>query len=361
MVAAACGRDLYFWDIGSDELPKKVLETTIGFLCLYFHPNGNWLLTCEVRSLGTGSSGGAGAALSHTPHFCIRLRDLSNELRPFSSLDPQQPYTDLLPMVLVYSESGTCISPCGSFLAVCLPPLAGEEQEERHVLSAHDIATGGQQPDPSHRNAAHAMDVDGEGAETLFPVAYKHGYIAIISLSRKSFAKVLCTAPIPKAAKITCIRFSASCRYLLVGYGGRDMRPVTSGRLRRGLELYRFVQQGAKTATAHSLHLVRDLTMSNDVLNAAEWQPALGGTILYGTDTGRTVSLTFMRGVERVLDEPSRSPNISDETTRLWSGAAPTQATGPPQSSHSETRPAPIAPQPVQPRPPAGVWASHHR
>jgi hypothetical protein len=31
-----------------DALPRKMLETTIGFLCLYFHPNGKWLLTCEV-------------------------------------------------------------------------------------------------------------------------------------------------------------------------------------------------------------------------------------------------------------------------------------------------------------------------
>jgi hypothetical protein len=54
MVAAACGRDLYFWDVSSEDdtkephkEPQKVLETTIGFLCLYFHPNGKWLITCE--------------------------------------------------------------------------------------------------------------------------------------------------------------------------------------------------------------------------------------------------------------------------------------------------------------------------
>ena len=50
MVAAACGRDLYFWDVSSEDdtkQPHKVLETTIGFLCLYFHPNGKWLITCE--------------------------------------------------------------------------------------------------------------------------------------------------------------------------------------------------------------------------------------------------------------------------------------------------------------------------
>lgn len=52
-------------------------------------------------------------------------------------------------------------------------------------------------------------------------------------------------------------------------------------------------------AVEHSLTLVRDLTSSTDVLNAAEWQHALGGCILYGTDTGRTVSLTFTRGIER--------------------------------------------------------------
>ncbi|KAJ1488760.1 hypothetical protein T484DRAFT_1886922, partial [Baffinella frigidus] len=99
---------------------------------------------------------------------------------------------------------------------------------------------------------------------------------------------------------------------------GRDMRPVTNERLRRGLELYRFQQASSASA---SLHLVRDLTMSNDVLNAAEWQAALGGCILYGTDTGRTVSLSFTRGVEKAADEGgSRSPSATDEATfgRPW-------------------------------------------
>ncbi len=108
VVAAACGRDLYLWDVETEEAPKKCLETTIGFLCcefcalstilacstrtapkgigfshmqrlilarvfaVYFHPNGKWLLTCEVRSLGSGTGG---SASPHTPHFCIRLRD----------------------------------------------------------------------------------------------------------------------------------------------------------------------------------------------------------------------------------------------------------------------------------------------
>jgi hypothetical protein len=58
---------------------------------------------------------------------------------------------------------------------------------------------------------------------------------------------------------------------------------------------------GASGSVEPSLTLVRDLTSSTDVLNAAEWQPALGGCILYGTDTGRTVSLTFTRGIERCL------------------------------------------------------------
>jgi len=35
-------------------------------------------------------------------------------------------------------------------------------------------------------------------------------------------------------------------------------------------------------AADYSLRLVRDLTSSTDVLNAAEWQPSLGGCILYG-------------------------------------------------------------------------------
>ena len=129
--------------------------------------------------------------------------------------------------------------------------------------------------------------------------AANHGMIAIISLQETTFAQVLCTSPIPKAAKITCIRFSASCRYLLVGYGvcvcarafmrvlgsmepllagcgaamrcgagagadeeralrgcaagGRDMRPATAERLRRGLELYHFDAQGAYAVEAHLL------------------------------------------------------------------------------------------------------------
>ena len=52
-------RDLYFWDVSNvsdvpdydtedTKTPQKMLETTIGFLCLYFHPNGKWLITCEV-------------------------------------------------------------------------------------------------------------------------------------------------------------------------------------------------------------------------------------------------------------------------------------------------------------------------
>lgn len=62
------------WDVEVEgAAPKKRLETTIGFLCLYFHPNGRWLVTCEVRSLGNGQGGGAGGGT--TPHFCIRLRD----------------------------------------------------------------------------------------------------------------------------------------------------------------------------------------------------------------------------------------------------------------------------------------------
>ena len=123
IVAAACGRDLFTWDVDGDEVtqvpmyisaharfqspsagilglrtsssrvldanpiisllflcfvsviqdsapPTKRLETTIGFLCLYFHPNGKWLITCEVRSLGSGQANIGGGAT--TPHFCIR-------------------------------------------------------------------------------------------------------------------------------------------------------------------------------------------------------------------------------------------------------------------------------------------------
>jgi WD40 repeat protein len=33
LVAAACGRDLYLWDVKDEQAPKKKLETTIGFLC----------------------------------------------------------------------------------------------------------------------------------------------------------------------------------------------------------------------------------------------------------------------------------------------------------------------------------------
>lgn len=33
IVAAACGKDLYFWDVSKDEPPVNKLETTIGFLC----------------------------------------------------------------------------------------------------------------------------------------------------------------------------------------------------------------------------------------------------------------------------------------------------------------------------------------
>ena len=40
---------------------------------------------------------------------------------PTHTLNHTDARADLLPMVLVYSESGTCISPCGRFLAVCLP------------------------------------------------------------------------------------------------------------------------------------------------------------------------------------------------------------------------------------------------
>jgi hypothetical protein len=36
-------------------------------------------------------------------------------------------------------------------------------------------------------------------------------------------------------------------RYLLVGYGGRDMRPATAERLRRGLELYHFAYKVKET------------------------------------------------------------------------------------------------------------------
>jgi len=99
------------------------------------------------------------------------------------------------------------------------------------------------------------------------------------------------------------------------------MRPATNERLRRGLELYRFRHGGGNGA---SLQLVRDLTGSNDVLNAAEWQPTLGGCILYGTDTGRTVSLSFTREGEVDKDRDdggkSRSPSATDEATfgRPW-------------------------------------------
>jgi len=50
-----------------DALPRKMLETTIGFLCLYFHPNGKWLLTCEVCT--TSTSGRRGNKLNGFKHF----------------------------------------------------------------------------------------------------------------------------------------------------------------------------------------------------------------------------------------------------------------------------------------------------
>ncbi len=96
--------------------------------------------------------------------------------------------------------SGTCISPCGNFLAVCLPPTSGEED----ARSTDEAA--------AHQSGGDPMSVDGEERS-------RHGEIAIISLKEESFAKQLCKAPIPKSAKITCVRFSSSCRYLLVGYG----------------------------------------------------------------------------------------------------------------------------------------------
>mgnify|MGYP003692575211 CR=1 FL=1 len=247
MVAAACGRDLFFWDVdGRDARPRKMLETTIGFLCLYFHPNGRWLLTCEVRSLGSGGSGPT-AAVHSTPHFCIRLRDLDANLSPFSGGNDATGVTsgdaDILPMVLVYSESGTCISPCGRFLAVCLPAIAAgaatvpapQPQTQPPGVS---LSSGSGPPSnsasqpavPAPNPSADAMQVDDDApapshpqprdAQAL-PPEYKNGYIAVVSLCSPHFAQVLCSAPIPRASKITCIRFSASCDYLLVGYGVR--------------------------------------------------------------------------------------------------------------------------------------------
>eukprot|EP00961_Rhodomonas_salina_P240952 3255722-Rhodomonas_salina.2 len=61
---------------------------------------------CPAGECVTGSVGPLRPSLLQCPGLetlttwpgGYRLRDLSNELRPFSSLDPQQPYTDLLPM-----------------------------------------------------------------------------------------------------------------------------------------------------------------------------------------------------------------------------------------------------------------------
>jgi len=158
---------------------------------------------------------------------------MDNHLKPFNSLSPCAEEGDLLPMVLVYSESGTSISPCGGFLAVCLPSAAdlaancagaASGPSKAPQLPSGDAMAVDVPPASAPPGVLPAAPADGPAAGTGRPQpaageAANHGLIAIISLQQDSFAQVLCTSPIPKAAKITCIRFSASCRYLLVGYG----------------------------------------------------------------------------------------------------------------------------------------------
>jgi len=225
---------------------------------------------------------------------------------------PQQ--QDLLPMVLVYSESGMCISPCGKYLAVCLPPSA---PAQAHAMATATATAHG----TSKFLAAGHPGGKGGGHPEQQHASNQFGLIAIVSLEGASLGRTLCTSPIPQSAKITCIRFSCTCRYVLVGYGGRDtaLRPNSQERLRRGLELYRFSETVAGPPRAsHTLELARDMTVTNDVLNAAEWQPTMGGSVLYGTDTGRTVSLVFTREVEREeKDSECLSPHVTD-ASKMW-------------------------------------------
>ena len=132
-------------------------------------------------------------------------------------------------MVLVYSESGTSVSPCGSFLAVCLPcaadlpakrALASSRGRDGMAIDGEEgaAADSGEWGGGAEGESSGSGRSGGSGGSREAEAA-NHGMIAIISLQETTFAQVLCTSPIPKAAKITCIRFSASCRYLLVGYG----------------------------------------------------------------------------------------------------------------------------------------------
>ncbi|KAM7261478.1 hypothetical protein ACFE04_008845 [Oxalis oulophora] len=197
----------------------------------------------------------------------VKLRIWSHDVKdPSAPLDVGRCLLTI-PHAVLCSEMGAHFSPCGKFLAACVPCTL-PRLEADPGLQSHDN-TGMATSPTQHSVSAHR-------------VMYE---LRIYSLEEATFGSVLASRPIRAAHCLTSIQFSPTSEHILLAYGRRHsslLKSVfidgeTTVPVYTILEVYRI----------SDMDLVRVISSAEDEVNVACFHPSVGSGIVYGTKEGK--------------------------------------------------------------------------
>ncbi|KAJ0252585.1 WD_REPEATS_REGION domain-containing protein [Hirschfeldia incana] len=238
----------------------------------------------------------AGVALTELP-CTVKLRVWRHDMGdPFALMKPDSCLLTI-PHVVLCSEMGAHLSPCGRYLAACVacvPPPHAEMDPGLQTLAQQDsgLATSPTQ----HPVTAHQFIYE----------------LRVYSLQKESYGSVLVSREIRAAHCLTSIQFSPTSDHILLAYG-RHHGSLLNSIVNDGeatshfftvLEIYR----------VSDMELVRVLPSSEDEVNVACFHPSPGAGLVYGTKEGSLRIFQSNTGATSNLTGPNTFPeeNLSE-------------------------------------------------
>ncbi|KAG2302338.1 hypothetical protein Bca52824_030989 [Brassica carinata] len=232
----------------------------------------------------------AGVALTELPctvKLCVWRHDMRD---PFAQMKSDSCLLTI-PHVVLCSEMGAHLSPCGRYIAACVACVAPHAEPEIAQQELGLATSPIQHPVTAHQ------------------VIYE---LRVYSLQKESFGSVLVSREIRAAHCLTSIQFSPTSEHILLAYGRYHRSLLNSivcdaeaaTNFFTVLEIYR----------VSDMELVRVFPSSEDEVNVACFHPSPGGGLVYGTKEGSLRTFQYNTGATSTSTGPNTYPedNLSE-------------------------------------------------